>query len=139
MECKVEWMPDSMTFIAKTGTGHIVAMDAPIEAGGDNFAPRPMELLLIGAAGCSCFDIVSILKKSRQKILACNAEVKSQRAEIDPKVFTNISFHFRVKGNNLQYDKVENAVRLSHEKYCSASIMLGKTAKLEYTFEIINI
>jgi putative redox protein len=139
MECKVKWLEEGMTFIATTGTGHILAMDGAIEAGGNNLAPRPMELLLAGAAGCSSFDVVMILKKARQNILGCEVAVKSKRAEVEPKVFTQINFHFYVKGKNLDATKVENAIKLSHEKYCSASIMLGKTAELNFTFDIIEV
>ncbi len=137
MECKVKWQEaDGMTFIATTGSGHIVPMDVSVDIGGKNLAPRPMELLLVGAAGCSSIDIVMILKKSRQQIEACEVEVKSIRAEADPKVFTHINFHFTVKGINIDRNKVEQAIKLSHEKYCSASIMLSKTAQLKFTFDI---
>ncbi|MFM2344666.1 MAG: hypothetical protein RLZZ210_1277 [Pseudomonadota bacterium] len=140
MECKVKWLgSDGMTFIAKTGTGHIVAMDGSPDAGGNNLAPRPMELLLAGTGGCSSFDVVLILKKARQNVFGCEVDIQAERAETDPKIFTKIKFHFVVSGKSLDKNKVEQAVKLSHDKYCSASIMLGKTAEMSYSFEIIEV
>jgi putative redox protein len=128
-----------MSFVAETGSGHMVAMDGAPEAGGRNLAPRPMELLLAGAGGCTAFDVVSILKKSRQNITDCAVRLTAERAEEDPKVFTRIDLHFIVKGRGLKPEAVERAVRLSAEKYCSASIMLGKTAKMNHSWEIVEV
>ena len=128
MECKVKWIEGSMSFLAETGSGHVVAMDGPPEAGGRNLAPRPMEMLLAGTGGCTAFDVVSILKKGRHAVTGCDVEVHADRADTDPKVFTRIHFHFRVRGKQLKPEAVTRAVELSSEKYCSASIMLGKTA-----------
>lgn len=137
MECTVKWL-DGMTFIAETGTGHLLAMDGAPEAGGRNLAPRPMELLLAGTGGCSAFDVVLILKKSRQAVTGCEVRLIAERAESDPKVFTRIGFHYIVKGHNLKPDAVERAIHLSAEKYCSASIMMAETATLTHTWEIVD-
>ena len=138
MECKVSWLgADGMAFSAETGSGHLVNMDGAPEAGGRNLAPRPMELLLAGAGGCSAFDVVLILQRSRQAVSGCNVSLKAERATEDPKVFTKINLHFQVKGKELDPAKVERAVKLSHEKYCSATTMLAKTAELSYSVEII--
>lgn len=136
MECTVRWH-DGMSFIAETGSGHLIAMDGPPDAGGRNLAPRPMETVLAGTGGCTAFDVVMILKRSRQDITDCQVKLTAQRAETDPKVFTKIHMHFIVSGRNLKPETVERAVNLSAEKYCSASIMLGKTAEMTYTWEII--
>ena len=139
MECKVKWMgSDGMSFVAETGSGHLVAMDGAPEAGGRNLAPRPMELLLAGTGGCTAFDIVMILKKGRQAVEGCEVKLEADRADTDPKVFTRIRFHFVVSGKGLKPEAVERAVHLSAEKYCSASIMLGKTAQIDHTWEIIE-
>jgi putative redox protein len=127
-----------MSFVAETGSGHMVTMDGAPEAGGRNLAPRPMELLLAGAGGCTSFDVVSILKKGRQAVTDCAVRVTAERATEDPKVFTEINMHFVVAGRALKPEAVERAVKLSAEKYCSASIMLGKTAKMSHTWEIIE-
>lgn len=137
MECTVRWH-EGMSFIAETGSGHLVAMDGAPEAGGRNLAPRPMELLLAGTGGCTSFDIVMILKRGRQDVTGCEVKLAAERAESDPKVFTRIAMHFVVKGRNLKADAVERAVALSAEKYCSASIMLGKTADISHTWEIVE-
>lgn len=137
MECTVRWV-EGRTFLAETGSGHLVAMDGAPEAGGRNLAPRPMELLLAGAGGCTAFDIVMILEKGRQAVRGCEVRLEAERAPSDPKVFTRIRFHYVVRGRGLDADRVERAVKLSAEKYCSASIMLGKTAKLEHTWEIVE-
>lgn len=137
MDCVVKWI-DGMTFIAETGTGHLVAMDGAPDAGGRNLAPRPMELVLAGTGGCSAFDVVLILKRGRQAVSGCEVRLQAERAETDPKVFTRIHMHFRVTGKDLKPEAVERAVRLSAEKYCSASIMLGKTAEMTHDFEIID-
>lgn len=138
LECTVRWHPHGMSFIAETGTGHMVAMDGAPEAGGHNLAPRPLELLLAGAGGCTSFDVVSILKKGRQEVTDCAVRLSAERAAEDPKVFTRIDMHFVVKGRGLKPDAVERAIRLSAEKYCSASIMLGKTAQMNHTWEIVE-
>lgn len=137
MECTVRWH-DGMSFIAETGSGHLVAMDGAPEAGGRNLAPRPMEMVLAGTGACTAFDVVLILKRSRQDITGCEAKLMAERAETDPKVFTKINFHFLVTGRGLKPEIVERAIKLSAEKYCSASIMLGKTAEITHTWEIIE-
>lgn len=138
MECTVRWH-EGMSFIAQTGSGHLVPMDGAPEAGGHNWAARPMELLLAGAGGCTSYDVISILKKGRQDVRACEVKITAERAEEDPKVFTQIHLHFIVTGRELKPEAVERAVRLSAEKYCSASIMLGKTAQMKHTFEIVEV
>ena len=139
MECKVNWLPSAgMAFMAETGTGHILNMDGAPDAGGRNLAPRPMELMLAGAGGCTAFDVVLILQRSRQNISACEVSIQAERAETDPKVFTKINLHFSVKGFNLDPSKVERAIHLSHDKYCSATAMLGKTAEITHSFEIVQ-
>lgn len=137
MECKVSWS-DGMSFIAETGSGHLVAMDGAPEAGGRNLAPRPMEMVLAGTGGCTSFDVVMILKRGRQDITGCDVQIKAERADSDPKVFTKIHMHFVVTGRNLKPDAVERAIKLSAEKYCSASIMLGKTAEITHDWEIVE-
>jgi putative redox protein len=127
-----------MSFIAETGSGHAVVMDGAPDAGGRNLGPRPMEMVLAGTGGCSAFDVVMILKKGRQAITACDVSLQAERAESDPKVFTSIHLHYRVKGRNLKPEAVARAIELSKEKYCSASIMIGKTAEITYDFEIID-
>lgn len=138
LECTVRWH-EGMSFIAETGSGHMVPMDGAPAAGGRNLAPRPMELLLAGAGGCTSFDVVSILRKGRQDVSDCSVKLMAERAEEDPKVFTRIDMHFVVKGRGLKPDAVERAVRLSADKYCSASIMLGKTAVMNHTWEIVEV
>jgi putative redox protein len=127
-----------MAFSAQTGSGHLVNMDGAPEAGGKNLAPRPMELLLAGAGGCSAFDVVLILQRARQAVSACDVNLQAERATEDPKVFTKINLHFTVKGKDLDPAKVERAVKLSHDKYCSATAMLAKTAELTYSVEVIS-
>jgi len=139
MECTVRWGgPSGMTFLAETGSGHLVSMDGAPDGGGHNLAARPMELLLAGTGGCTAYDVVLILKRGRHDVRACDVTLKAQRAPEDPKVFTRIDFHFVVRGRGLKRDAVERAVRLSHEKYCSASVMLEKTAQLAYTIEVVE-
>ena len=139
MECTVSWMgQDGMSFSAEVGSGHIVNMDGAPEAGGRNLAPRPMELLLAGAGGCSAFDVVMILKKARQSITGCKIKLEAERAETEPKVFTHINMKYIVTGKGLDPARVEKAVALSHEKYCSATVMLEKTAKITQSIEIIE-
>lgn len=137
MECTVRWH-EGMSFIAETGSGHLVAMDGAPEAGGRNLAPRPMELLLAGAGGCTSFDVIMILRKGRQDIADCAVRISAERAADDPKIFTRIDMHFTVTGRNLKPEAVERAIKLSAEKYCSASIMLGKTAAIHHTWEIVE-
>lgn len=137
MECTVRWT-SGMTFLAETGSNHVVAMDGAPEGGGRDLAPRPMELVLAGTGGCSAYDVVVILKKSGQDITGCEVKVTAERAESDPKVFTRIHMHFVVRGRALKRNLVEQAIRLSHEKYCSASIMLAKTAEMTKDFEIVE-
>jgi putative redox protein len=127
-----------MSFIAETGSQHLVAMDGAPEAGGRNLAPRPMELLLAGAGGCTAFDVVLILQKSRQEVTGCEVKLQAERAETDPKIFTKIRFIYQVTGKNLKPEMVERAIKLSAEKYCSASIMLGKTAEISHDWKIIE-
>lgn len=137
MECTIRWH-EGMSFIAETGSGHLVPMDGAPDAGGRNLAPRPMELLLAGTGGCTAFDVVLILKRGRQAVSACEVKLEADRADTDPKVFTRINMHFVVKGKNLKPEAVERAVKLSAEKYCSASIMLGKTAAITHSWEIVE-
>lgn len=139
MDCTVRWTGlTGMTFLAETGSGHVTAMDGAPDGGGRNLAPRPMELVLAGTGGCTAYDVVLILRKSGQDIRGCEVKLTSERAEKDPKVFTNVHFHFIVTGRNLKPNLVERAIKLSHEKYCSASIMLEKTAAITHTFEIVD-
>ena len=137
MECTIRWA-GGMTFLAETGSNHIVAMDGAAEGGGRNLAPRPMEMVLVGTGGCTAYDVVVILKKSGQEVTGCEVKLESERAAADPKVFTRIHMHFTVRGRGLKRNLVEQAIRLSHEKYCSASIMLGKTAEITQDFEIVE-
>jgi putative redox protein len=138
MKARIKWK-DGASFLAKSGSGHSVLMDGPPEAGGINSGPRPMEMLLMGTGGCAAFDVVLILKKSRQEIRGCEVEIEAERASQEPKVFTRIHFHFILAGKELNPKQVERAINLSAEKYCSASIMLGKTAELTHDFEIIEV
>ena len=137
MECTVRWT-SGMTFLAETASNHVVAMDGAPEGGGRNLAPRPMEMVLVGTGGCTAYDVVVILKKSGQQVTGCEVKLTSERAETDPKVFTRIHMHFVLRGRGLKRNLVEHAIRLSHEKYCSASIMLGKTAQISRDFEIVE-
>jgi putative redox protein len=127
-----------MLFVAKTGTGHIAAMDGAPEGGGHNLAPRPMELLLAGTGGCTAYDVVLILKRGRHTITGCSVKLQAERADVDPKVFTKIHFVFTVSGDNLPRAAVERAIALSHEKYCSASAMLAHTAAITWSAEIVQ-
>lgn len=137
MECTVRWH-EGMSFVAETGSGHLVCMDGAPEGGGRNLAPRPMELLLAGTGGCTAYDVVLILRRGRHEISGCELRLEAERAETDPKVFTRINMHFVVSGRNLKPEAVERAVKLSAEKYCSASIMLGKTAAITHSFELVD-
>jgi len=137
VECTVRWH-EGMSFIAETGSGHLLAMDGAAEAGGRNLAPRPMETVLAGTGGCTAFDVVQILQRGRHQVTGCEVKLSAERAESDPKVFTKIHLHFVIRGRNLKPEVVERAVRLSAEKYCSASIMLAKTANITRDWEIIE-
>lgn len=140
MEVKVSWNgPSGMNFRAETGSGHLVAMDGAPDSGGNNLAPRPMEMVLAGTGGCTAFDVVLILKRSRADVRGCDVKLQAERAETDPKVFTKINFHFTITGRNLKPEVVERAVKLSHDKYCSASIMLAKTAEITHSIEIVEV
>ena len=138
MECTVRWIDGGMSFLAETGSNHAVLMDGAPEAGGRNLAPRPMELLLAGTGGCTAFDVVMILKKGRHAITGCEVSLKAERAETDPKVFTKIHFHYRVSGKGLNPDIVARAIKLSKDKYCSASIMFAEIAEIAHDFEAIE-
>ena len=139
MDCVVNWVAASgMSFVAETGSGHMIVMDGAPEGGGRNLAPRPMETVLVGTAGCTAYDVVLILRRGRQAVTGCQVKVTSARAETDPKVFTKINMHFTVTGSDISAAAVERAIQMSHEKYCSASIMLGKTADITTSFEIVN-
>ena len=135
MKVRIKWVED-VSFVGESETGHAVVLDGAPENGGRNIGMRPMEMLLIGMGACTAFDIVTILKKSRQPIVDCVAEIVAERAEEIPKVFTKIHVHFVITGNNLNDTQVERAVKLSAEKYCSASIMLSKSAEITHDYEI---
>ena len=135
MKARIKWV-EGVSFLGETESGHTVLMDGAPEAGGCNLGPRPMETVLIGAGACTSFDVVHILRKSRQEVTDCVAEISAERATNDPKVFTKIHVHFIIKGRNLKPEQIERAILLSTEKYCSASIMLGKTAEITHDFEI---
>jgi putative redox protein len=137
MECKIRWA-EGMSFVAETGSGHAFVMDGAPDGGGRNLGPRPMETVLAGTGGCTAYDVVLILKRSGQDIRACDVELQAERAETDPKVFTKIHMHFIVRGRGLKPALVESAIKLSHNKYCSASIMIGKTAEITHDYELID-
>jgi putative redox protein len=139
METLVRWTgPGTMSFVAETGSGHAVVMDGAPEGGGRDLGPRPMEMVLLGTGGCTAYDVVLILRKSGQDVRGCEVALEAARAETDPKVFTAITFHFTVRGRSLKPNVVERAIKLSHDKYCSASAMLAKTAELKMTWEIVE-
>src|SRR5215831_17612286 len=139
MECTVKWTGGTgMSFVAETGSGHALVMDGAPDGGGNNLAPRPMETVLAGTGGCTAYDVVLILRKSNQKVKGCEVKLQAERAETDPKVFTKIHMHFIVRGKELKPSLVESAIKLSHTKYCSASIMLGKTAQITHDYEIVE-
>jgi putative redox protein len=137
MKARVKWVEDAM-FLGESGSGHVVVMDGPPDAGGRNLGVRPMEMLLLGMGGCASFDVVHILRKGRHDVRDCEAHLEAERAESDPKVFTRIHVHFVVKGKGLSETSVGRAIQLSAEKYCSASIMLGKTAAVTHDYEIVE-
>ena len=136
MKARIKWV-ENVSFLGESDSGHAVLMDGPPEGGGRNLGPRPMEMLLLGTGGCTAYDVVAILKKQRQQISDCVAEIEAERADSDPKVFTKIHIHFIVTGKDLKSESVARAIELSAEKYCSASIMLGKTAMITHDFEIV--
>ena len=148
MECTVTWTGPSgtrsaMGFVAETGSGHVIAMDGAPDAarpenGGANLAARPMETVLAGTGGCTAYDVVLILKRGRHDVRGCSVKLSTERAETDPKVFTKIHMHFIVSGRGLSETAVQRAIAMSHDKYCSASIMLGKTADITTSFELIE-
>ncbi len=158
MECTVQWMGSpvvadaaqvaggvggapvsGMGFVATTGSGHSLFMDGSPDAGGANLAPRPMELLLAGAGGCTSFDVVLILKRGRHDVRGCQVRISAERAETDPKVFTHMHMHFIVSGKGLSSQAVERAIAMSHDKYCSATIMLGHSVKITTGFEVVEV
>ncbi len=138
MECTVRWSGTGMSFLAETGSNHLLTMDGAPDGGGRNLAPRPMEVVLAGTGGCSAYDVVVILKKSGQDVTGCEVQLTAERAPTDPKVFTKIHMHWVVRGRGLKRNLVEHAVRLSHEKYCSATAMLAKTAELSRDVEVVE-
>ena len=139
MECTINWMPSTgMGFVAETGSGHFLTMDGAPDGGGKNLAPRPMETVLAGTGGCTAYDVVLILKRGRHAVSGCQVKITAERASTDPKVFTQINMHFVVTGKSLPAAAVERAIALSHERYCSASIMLAKTAAISTSFEVIE-
>ena len=138
MDCRVRWSGDGMSFVAETGSNHLLTMDGAPEGGGRNLAPRPMEVVLAGAGGCTAYDVMVILKKNGQDVTGCEVSLQAERAATDPKVFTKIHYRFVVRGHSLKRNLVEQAIRLSHEKYCSATAILGKTAEITKDFEILE-
>lgn len=139
MECTIHWTPGTgMGFVAETGSGHLLTMDGAPDGGGRNLAPRPMETVLAGTGACTAYDVVLILKRGRHDVRGCSVKVDAERATSDPKVFTRIRMHFSVTGRGLPATAVERAIALSHEKYCSASAMLAKTAEITTSFELVE-
>jgi len=138
MQATVKWV-DGRAFLGESGSGHTVVMDGPADHGGRNIGIRPMEMLLLGVGGCSSYDVMDILQKGRHEIIDCVAELTAERVDAVPSVFSSIHLHFKVTGKNLKEAVVERAVKLSAEKYCSASIMLGKSVDITHDFEVINI
>ena len=139
MECTIDWVPASgMAFLAETGSGHLLAMDGSPDGGGRNLAPRPMETVLAGTGGCTAYDVVLILKRGRHDVRGCSVRLTSERASTDPKVFTKIHMHFVVTGKDLSPGAVERAIAMSHDKYCSATIMLAETADITTSFEVLQ-
>lgn len=135
MKARVKWLED-MTFVGESGSGHALVMDAAPEVGGHDLGVRPMEMVLLGLGGCTAIDVLHILRKSRQAVEDCTVDIIAERATEDPKVFTQIHVHFVISGNNLHEEHVKRAVSLSAEKYCSVSLMLGKTAEMTHTYEL---
>ena len=149
MECTVSWTGatgarSGMGFVAETGSGHVLMMDGAPDAvrpenGGQNLAPRPMETVLAGTGGCTAYDVVLILKRGRHDVRGCSVQLRADRADTDPKVFTKVHMHFTVHGKGVPASAVERAIAMSHEKYCSASIMIGKTADITTSFELVEV
>ena len=137
MNISVNWV-DGLLMVGKSDSGHTITMDGPPESGGENLSVRPMEMLLLGVAGCTMIDVVTTLKKMRQDLSHCETKINAERATDHPKVFTNIHIQFIVKGKDLDSKKVDKAITLSAEKYCSASIMLGETATITHDFEVVK-
>ena len=137
MKTRITWQ-GGVSFSGESGSGHTVIMDGAPEAGGKNLGPRPMEMVLMGVGGCTTFDVVAILKKSRQDVTDCIVEIEAERATVDPKVFTRIHMHFILTGKKLKRQQVERIINLSADKYCSASIMLKNTVVITHDFEIID-
>ncbi len=135
MKLRIKWV-EGVSFLAETESSHAILMDGAPEGGGRNLGPRPMETLLAGAGGCTAYDVVTILRKARQQVSDCHIEIDAERAPQDPKVFTRIHFHFVITGTNVDSRHVERAIDLSAQKYCSASIMLGKTAQITHDYEV---
>ena len=138
MKARVKWVED-VQFVGESGTKHSLIMDGPEDLGGHGTGMRPMELLLLGLGGCTSFDVVEMLKKSRQNIVDCVVEIDGQRSESVPKIFTDIHIHYIITGSNIKEAQVKRAIELSSEKYCSASLMLGKSANITHDYEIINL
>ena len=139
MHCTINWLPETgMAFSAETGSGHLLTMDGAPDGGGRNLAPRPMETLLAGAGGCTAYDVVLILQRGRHAVTGCQVKATAERAEQDPKVFTKLHLHFTVTGRGVPAAVVERAIALSHEKYCSATVMLGKTAEVTTSFDVVE-
>ena len=138
MKARVRWL-DHMSFVGESGSGHSVVMDASPDVGGRDLGVRPMEMLLLGLGGCSSIDVMMILQKARQAVTNCTVEISAERADSEPKIFTKIHLHFVVEGRNLAAAKVERAINLSAEKYCSASIMLAKSADITHDFEVLEV
>jgi len=137
MKSRIKWIQNK-TFLGESGSGHSIIMDSDPQNGGRNLGIRPMEAILMGLGGCTAYDVVNILSKSREDLIDCEIELEAERAESVPKIFTKITLKYKITGNNLSIKKVERAVNLSAEKYCSASLMLGKTAEITHQIEIIN-
>jgi putative redox protein len=138
MQATVKWI-DGRSFVGESGSGHSVVMDGPADHGGRNIGIRPMEMILLGVGGCSSYDVMDILQKGRHEVMGCVAELTAERVDAVPSVFSKIHLHFKVSGKNLKDAVVERAVKLSAEKYCSASIMLGKSVDITHDYEVINI
>jgi putative redox protein len=139
MECTIDWMPASgMAFVAETGSGHLITIDGAPDGGGRNLAPRPMETVLAGTGACTAYDVVLILRRGRHAVTGCRVKVNAERATTDPKVFTRVGMHFVISGRALNTDAVARAVALSHEKYCSATAMLAKTAAIVVSHEVVE-
>jgi putative redox protein len=137
MKATVKWL-DHMSFVGESGSGHSVVMDGPPDDGGRNLGIRPMEMVLLGMGGCTAFDVVHILKRARQDIVDCHVELEAERATEIPKVFTKIHAHYIIKGKGLDAKKVERAITMTAEKYCSVSIMLANCVEITHDFEIIE-